>query len=406
MSPESFVISPDPAVHQEIGTALDETPGAGPLWTLAEYPGASELARIFAERLRDGGGPASTGCIVFLDFSDPVSAKAVAIELDNNYPRAATIAVQSASAPHDLMELMQLGIRDLLTLPVSASDMVRALDRARRKLEHGGGAGESTGRIFAFVPAKPGTGATTIAMHSAAAAARLSRQPTLLIDFDLQLGMTSFLLQLHGSHSVLDALRLSGQLDVVWDRLICHRDMLDILGSAPVEFEREIPEGSAVKVLDFAKRQYQTVCVDLPGEMRGHEVDTLKCANEIFLVCTPDIGTLHMAKRKKDLLMQLAVQPRVSVILTRAQGRATVSVGQVESILELPVRFTVAAADKEIAEATQEAQVIAGHSTFATQMENIARKMIPGESKPASETKRSRFIEMFSVTPVRDKVKK
>ncbi len=398
MSPESLtvaVISPDRDVHQQIASALEETPGVGPLWTLADYPGSSQLTQI---------GQAATGCIVFLDFSNPLRAKAVAAELDNDYPRAATIAMHSASSPQDLIELMQLGIREVITLPVSADDVARALARARRKLEHETHSVETSGRIFAFVPAKPGTGATTIAMHSAAAVARLSKERTLLIDFDLQLGMTSFLLKLHGGHSVMDALRLSGQLDVLWDRLVCAREMLDILGSAPVDFERDIPPGSAVEVLDFVRRQYQTVCVDLPGEMRDHELDTLKRADEIFLVCTPDIGTLHMAKKKKDLLVQLAVQPRVSVILTRAQGRATVSVGQIESILELPVRFTVAAAEKEIDEATHRALAIEGRSTFAMQIENIARRMMPAKSKTASEPKLRRFMEMFSVSPVRDKV--
>ena len=399
MSPDSVVVavvSPDHTVLQQIASALEETSGIGTLWTLAEYPGVDQMVQI---------GQAPTGCIVFLDFSDPTRAKAVAADLDNNYPKATTIAMFS-SRPQDLTELMQLGIREVITLPGSVSEVALALERARRRLEHESSSSESSGRIFAFVPAKPGTGATTIAMHSAAAAARLSKQPTLLIDFDLQLGMTSFLLKLHGGQSVMDALRLSGQLEMLWDRLVCRRDMLDILGSAPVDFERELPAGSPAEVLNFAMRRYQTVCVDLPGEMRDHELDTLKRANEIFLVCTPDIGTLHMAKKKKDLLVQLAVQPKVSVIMNRAQGRATVSLGEIESILELPVRFTVAAAESEIAEATHKAVAVQGRSTFATQVENIARRMMPNQNKIASEPKPRRFVEMFSVTPVRDKVRR
>ena len=400
MSTEALVvavISRDRSVHQLIASALEETPGADcPLWTLAEYPAPDQMAEI---------GRASVGCVVFLDFDVVQRAKAVAAELDLNYPRATTVAIHSANRSLDLNELMRLGIREVIELPASAGEVARFLARARRKLEQAASTAENGGgRICAFLPAKPGSGATTIALHSAAAAARLANRRTLLIDLDLQLGMTSFLLKLHGSHSVMDAMLFKDQLESVWDRLICRRELLEVLGSAPVDFEREIPAGCAASLLDFARQHYPTVCVDLPGEMRQHEIDTLHRASEIFLVCTADIGTLHLAKRKKDILEQLGVQPRVSVVLNRAQTRATVSVSQIESILELPVRFTLVAAEKEIAEATQKAEAIEGRSPFALQIENIARRMISRESKTPGEFKMRRFIEMFSVSTVRDKV--
>lgn len=228
MSTEALVvavISRDRSVHQLIASALEETPGADcPLWTLAEYPAPDQMAEI---------GRASVGCVVFLDFDDVQRAKAVAAELDLNYPRATTVAIHSANRLLDLNELMRLGIREVIELPASAGEVARFLARARRKLEQAASTAENGGgRICAFLPAKPGSGATTIALHSAAAAARLANRRTLLIDLDLQLGMTSFLLKLHGSHSVMDALLFKDQLESVWDRLICRRELLEVLGSA------------------------------------------------------------------------------------------------------------------------------------------------------------------------------
>ena len=100
-----------------------------------------------------------------------------------------------------------------------------------------------------------------------------------------------------------------------------HRGALDILGSAPVEVSRDPDEAGAAAVLDYAGHRYAAIVVDLPGEMRGHELETLNRAREIFLVCTPDLGTLHMAKRKSQTLRQLDLHTRTSVILNRRDGR-------------------------------------------------------------------------------------
>ncbi len=298
---------------------------------------------------------------------------------------------------------MQLGIRELIAIPMPSAEIVRLCERAARRLRREPDQDQPDSLLYAFIPARPGSGATTIAAHSAAAAARLSGEPALLIDFDLRLGMTSFLFKLHGEQSVLDALTFSRQLDEsLWGRAVCRRGNLDILGSAPFEYGRSAPEAGAAAVLDYARPKYRTICVDLPGEMRDHELETIQRAREIFLVCTSDLGALHMAKRKADFLQTLDVRSRVSVIMNRADARGAMPIKHVEEILELPVRFTVPQAEKEIAAVTQKAVAIEGRSEMAIQLEKIARRMV-GTTAAGEDTISRRFIEFFSVTPVREK---
>jgi pilus assembly protein CpaE len=254
------------------------------------------------------------------------------------------------------------------------------------------------------LPAKPGVGATTLAVHCAAAAARLSNQRTLLLDYDFRLGMTSFLLKLSGSHSVLDAVSAKGEFaSEVWDNMVSRRDTLEILGSAPVNFGGVNPEDGALRLIDYARKSYQITCVDLPGDMRDYEIETIHRAKECFLVCTPDIGVLHMAKRKAELLSSLGLHSKVSVIMTRVEGRGSMSSKDVETILQLPVRFSVMAADKQIAEATQTGSVLEGRSPLVTRIESIARRMVPGTPKAGAASVGRRFIDMFSVSPVRER---
>lgn len=399
MSTPSYVvavISPERRVHEEIAAALDGFPYAESLWALSDYPDAKQMTAI-------GEVP---GCVVVLDFSDPLRAKSVAAELDRDYPTAVAVAVVSGGGQAQLLlELMQLGIREVVTLPISSPDVVRTVTRAGKKLRRHQESTASGGHVFAFLPAKPGAGATTLATHVSAAAARLANQRMLLADFDLRLGMTSFLFKIHVEHSILDALTSAGNLDATrWDRLVAHRGMLDILGSAPAEFGRDVPESGALQVVDFAMQMYSTVFVDLPGDMRDYELDLLQRSREIFLVCTPDIGALHMAMKKADMLRSQDLAAKVSVIMNRPDSRASISIGDVEGVLRLPVRFTVGNAEKEIRMATQQGAAIQGRSPIATQLENIARHIVPGEVPIENQAAKRKFIDFFSITPVRDKV--
>ncbi len=386
------IISRDRAVHEGIASALNGSVAVDAVWTLADYPDPTSLAEM-----RKAAG----NCVVFLDFSDQIRADAVAGELDRSFPSAATIALCPSAQPRNLIQLMQLGVREVLTLPCAGGDVLRAFQRVMNKLTVPAEV-ERGGRLYAFFPAKPGAGATTLAAHSAAAAARLTQAQTLLLDYDFRLGITSFLFKLSGEHSVIDAINTRASLGTeVWDRMVCRRGMLDILGSAPAEFGSMDPEAGAVELVDLARRAYGCVCVDLPGEMREYELQTMNRASECFMVTTPDMTALHMAKRKAATLHSLGLQTKVSVILNRAQTRGGMSTKEVESILQLPVVISVPPAEREFTVAVQLGKALEGRSPLVAQIESIARLMSKGVPVRV-ESKARKFIDMFSVSRVRD----
>ena len=345
---------------------------------------------------------APAGCVVLLDFVDPLRAKAVAAELDRSCPTAVTVAILRGSG-QDLLELMRLGIREVVQPPLVADEIARAVARAGKTLPQAAEPEQTGGRVFSFMPAKPGCGATTISTNAAAAASRLSAQRMLLADFDLRLGMTSFLFKLHGEHSMMDALLSSSHLDTtLWECMICRRGMLDILGSAPAEFGREMKESGAPDILSFARNLYPAIVVDLPGDMRTYELEILQCSTEIFLVCSSDIGALHLAKKKAEMLRSLDLGNNLSVIMNRLDGRGSMPTADVEQILGAPVRFQVNSGEKEIREAIQKGVALEGKSTVVNQIENIARRIMPDDSQAENQVSKRRFIDFFSVTPVRD----
>lgn len=387
----AVVISPDRNTQRELENALGRGALAEAVWAVSDYPELPEL-----ERLRE----AQPGCVLFLDFTDPIRARRIATELDRAYPSVSMVAIHNNPTKDDVIELMQLGVREVIGLPISHSEVAVAFVRAAKKLKSADGAG---GSIYAFLPAKAGAGATTIALNTAAAVARLSKQRTLLLDFDLRLGITSFLLQLDGHHSVQDALNEANYLDEdLWTKLVSARDALDVLGSAPTDLPCEPSEEAYVAVLNCAQARYGAICVDLPGAMERHELETLERAKEIFLVCTSDVTGLHMAKRKAVSLQKLQFGEKISAIINHADRRSMLPLADIEKLLQVPVRFTLPSDTKTVSCAVQQGAVIQGASPLAVQIEAIATSIVGTAAGSSSAGPVRRFIEFFSVSPERD----
>ncbi|HEY4364641.1 MAG TPA: hypothetical protein VGN17_26995 [Bryobacteraceae bacterium] len=382
------VISPNRAAQQAVAAALQNR--VKTLVSFATYPHPHKLIEL--------PQPAG-GCLMYLDFADPFLAKVIAEEVDSSFPNISVVALHNETSPQDLLDLMRLGVREVISAPPMEHEVLAAYSHfasAAAEQAEGGG----PGRIVAFLPAKPGAGATTLAVHAAAAAARVSEKKALLVDFDFRNGVTSFLLKLPGLHSVLDALELNRDLDREhWNTMVARVGPLDVLGSAPLTLRRSDPEDGTGLLLEFARHLYPCVCVDLPGDMRAYELDVLRRAQECLLVCTPDMVSLHMAKAKADMLRQLKVDGKTSVILNRSGSGAFVPIREIQELLQLPVRFSVPHAEKEMKAAVEAASVLTGRSALVTQIESIARYIVRDGSGAPPPQKARRFLDLFTTAP-------
>jgi pilus assembly protein CpaE len=382
-----ITVSSDASFHREAGGALKGH---------FRFAGQWQIGYQDTVRLRTAAPDEKY--IIIVDFADPTRALQVARSVDGR-PEFASIAVGGGSSRDELLQLMQAGICDVLPQD-SPGEVRKAASRAIAKLTS---TEELAGEICAFVPAKPGCGATTMAVYATAAAARLSGEATLLLDFDIRLGVTSFLLKAGGNHTILDALQQSDRLDHdLWASMVTQCGDLHLVGSGPVEFSRPIPAERFSEVLNFAVQEYSLISVDLPGTMEEFEARTLLRSKRIFLVCNSDIGALHVAYRKSSWLRDLGLADKVSVILNCMERRSALSVADIERIIQMPVRYPVPAGAAEILRAVQKGLPIEGTSALAKQIGKIAADMVqlrPIVKKPSPVR---RFIEYFSVSAARD----
>ena len=91
------------------------------------------------------------------------------------------------------------------------------------------------------------------------------------------------------------------------------------------------------RLIDFLRRNYQAMVFDLSGNLERYSFEIMQESKRIFLVCTPEIPSLHLAREKFSFLRSLELHNRVSVLVNRCQKRQVISNDQIEQILGLPV---------------------------------------------------------------------
>ena len=146
-----------------------------------------------------------------------VEASRIAMPLEEFVRRLRNTAAQPAvfvlnpyASPELILEALRAGANEYLYPPLADTlrDALGRLSAARSK----GGADSShaLGKIFGFLSARGGCGATTFAAHVATDIARQleaaqKKQPTLLADFDFDAGLLRFLMKSKTKYSVRDA---------------------------------------------------------------------------------------------------------------------------------------------------------------------------------------------------------
>ena len=387
----SIVISPQADRTGELSAALSEFGLVRILRTYRQYPSDDELGRFLQI-----AGPA----IVFLGTEDRERALRLALAIDRAGTGAQVVVLGNTCQPDVLVESMQAGVREFLSMPLDPERLTEAVWRIAEVLERKPLAFKSTDAVFSFLPAKPGDGASTVALNVCSSIARQSPGKTLLADFDLNLGMVSFLLKITNGRSVIDALGIADRMeDVVWDNLVLKRDGMDVLCSGRLEPSNEIDLSAADKVLHFARRSYSSICLDLSGSMEPFSLGLLGQSREIFLVCTSDIPSLHFAQAKAQFLRESGFADRTSLVINRSENLNQFSIGELEKLLGLRVRFSLQNDPRRVSNAMLAGTSVDPKSVLGRQFETLAKSIVDHESATVPAKRKRRFIEYFAIVP-------
>jgi pilus assembly protein CpaE len=278
--------------------------------------------------------------VVLVDLSsDIAAAKSVLRCLAAMRPPMPAIGVSQVNDSALLLEGLRAGVGDFLYPPFDADAQREASVRIRRLRQPEEPQHQEQGQIIAFASTKPGSGASTLAMQSAFALRRLTGKRVLLADFDLISGSVAFSLKVSPVYSVLDAMGFSDRLDpALWSSLVSNCHGVDVL-AAPDAPITDLPESSRVHdVVEYARMLYDYVLVDLPTVFHQLSLFMMSEADQVYLVSTSELASLHLGRRASGLLTQLGFErDRVRMVVNRLSKREDIAKGDMEKIFTCPI---------------------------------------------------------------------
>jgi pilus assembly protein CpaE len=215
-------------------------------------------------------------------------------------------------------ELMRRGISEYVIAPIAPIEFVKALS----ELFASPGAAP-IGRTVAFVGAKGGAGASTVAHNVAWAMSKSLGLNTTIVDLDLAFGTAGLDFNQDPAQGIAELALAPDRADAnLVDRIMARcSDQLGLL-AAPATLDRvyDLEDTVFDGVLDVLRGQVPGIVLDVPHIWSGWARRVLAGADEVVIVSNPDLASLRNAKNMVDLLKAMRQNDAPARLVLNAVG--------------------------------------------------------------------------------------
>src|SRR5712672_2516406 len=256
--------------------------------------------------------------VVIVDIAPENPQPAIrAIELiQANTLQLAIFANGTMQQPTTIVASMRAGAGEYLDESAGSEALLEALTRFSSNRTRGhGGAGKA--RIFTFLSAKGGAGATTAAVNTALALQQ-AQGGVVLVDF-APIGHAALHLNLRPLFGVLDALQNLHRLDAsLLDGLMTTaKDGLHLLAGPQQPYQSSPTPGELARLFDLLVNHYRYVIVDASSRLDPTTHLLSDLSNAVMLVAQTDVISLWSAGRIHSYLEEGTGRDRLRIVLNR-----------------------------------------------------------------------------------------
>lgn len=274
--------------------------------------------------------------VLVLDLRDQPQFPPALSMLKQQHPATPVLLVVSKLDPAVMLEAMRAGVNECIVDPVTLPELDAAIKRLKKSL-----ASTARGDVFAFIGAKGGVGATTVAVNIATALAKSSSDSVLLVDLNLASGDAAVFLGDEPRFSVVDALENTHRLDAAFFNglVVRNKSGLELLGASGRPMTGTLDAARLRAVLDFANMTRRYTVLDVPRS-DATVLDCLEVATKIVLVANQELATVRSATRMAAFLRQRYGQHRLHLVVTRTDRRAEIGHEDVQRTVGIDVHHT------------------------------------------------------------------
>ena len=215
-------------------------------------------------------------------------------------------------------DLIRNGISEYIVQPVAMPDIMGAMAAIFVDPE-----AEPLGRSIAFIGAKGGVGASTVAHNCAFGISNLFSTETILADLDLPYGTANIDFDQDPAQGIAEAVFAPERLDEVFlDRLLTKCSEHLSLLAAPSLLDRAYDfEGQAFQpVMDVLQRSAPVTVLDVPHAWSDWIRSVLSNADEVVICAVPDLANLRNTKNMLDALGKIRPNDKVPHLILNQVG--------------------------------------------------------------------------------------
>ncbi len=396
-TPKLVIISPDESLREQLSQAVTASGIRAEPVLLPDYPTPARLRRMVDRNQ----GPLMA---VIVGLGEQAQAVKLIEEFAASHPDILTIAADKTSSADRILAAMRAGASEFLAPPFELEHVVRRFEQQKKSPQ----SKQPTGQLICFMPAQGGNGSSTVALHVADAIRRElikksprsdeERSKILLIDFDFHSGTVAFRLGLKPEFTLVDAVERTDILDELWDRLVSNWKGMDVLPAPPpgVGLPKERIEHLS-SVFASAVRVYPYVVVDLPTALHSSCRDLLLSTDILYLVCTAEVISLHLARRRIKELEELGL-PRetIRLVLNRVGSKRTLKVADVEGIVGVPISYTLDNDYSAVSDAYLKGGLVRADSALGRQLSRLAAHVVGTEEADGPDPPASRWRDFLA----------
>lgn len=285
-------------------------------------------------------------------------------------------------------ELIRRGVSEYLTQPLGPLQVIRAIGAL-----YADPSAPFVGRQIAFVGAKGGVGASTLAHNFAWSMAEKMQTATVLVDLDLAFGTAGLDFNQDPLQGVLDALTQPDRLDpVLMDRMMVRcGDRLSLFAApASLDDDYEISADAFEEATQKIRGAAPFVVLDIPHVWNAWSRRVLTGSDDLVVVATPDLASLRNAKNIIDLVKGSRpndVPPRLVLNQVGVPGRPEIPVKDFGEALGVQPSLVLPFDPKPYGQAANNGQMlaeVAPKSKAAEGLEHLAR-LISRREPPAPQ---------------------
>jgi pilus assembly protein CpaE len=266
-------------------------------------------------------------------------------------PETCVVVTGTDATPAVISRAVSAGARTFILRPFTAPELATTLREAHanmtdlRRMQRGDAPTQrERGAIIAVYSPKGGVGCTTIATNLAVALSRRSKNRVAIVDLDLQFGDVGVALDLRGANSIVDLVAHAEAIDetLVDEVFLRHESGIRALVSPDTLSAVETVEPDRVmRALDALRDHFSFIICDLWSSLDELTLATLRIADRVLVVTTPELPSLKNVRRAIAATSPLLMDERTQIVLNRHPGKVGVSIADVEKNLGRPVAATI-----------------------------------------------------------------